>query len=383
MELKELQRNWNAFGETDPLGAILTEPDKVGGNWEKGEFFGRGIDEIDQVMDYVWSLGLTPRRGRALDFGCGVGRLTQALCRYFDRCHGVDIAPSMIQLAHAYNRFGPRCRYHLNAVDDLSLFPDGHFDFIYSNIVLQHMRTEYSRNYIKEFIRILASGGLAIFQLPSTRPDPGLQPQPLPDSALRASITPIDPPARLAAGSKAAMRVRVKNVGGSTWPCIWDSKGRYNVTIGNRWLDEAGGIAVPDDGRIGLPRDLKPGDEAEMPLTVTAPGAPGRYTLAIDAIQEAHIWFHQKGSPLALSPVVVVEAEGPRPSPAPNRDEPARTPEPSAPSQSSDEPGPVMEMYGIERPEVEAMIRQLGGRVIDTTITPTFDWIHARYCLTK
>ena len=40
MELERLQEHWNAFGEQDPLWAILTEPGKRGGAWDLEEFFG-------------------------------------------------------------------------------------------------------------------------------------------------------------------------------------------------------------------------------------------------------------------------------------------------------------------------------------------------------
>ena len=46
------------------------------------------------------------------------------------------------------------------------------FDFVYSSLVLQHMKPEYSQNYIKEFLRILAPGGLVYFQLPAEQEKP-------------------------------------------------------------------------------------------------------------------------------------------------------------------------------------------------------------------
>jgi ubiquinone/menaquinone biosynthesis C-methylase UbiE len=98
--------------------------------------------------------------------------LTQALARHFDEVCGVDISPSMIEAAQRYNRYGARCRYYLNAADHLGLFPDGEFDFIYTNIVLQHMAPRYAKNYIAEFIRVLRPGGLLIFQLPSAMVEP-------------------------------------------------------------------------------------------------------------------------------------------------------------------------------------------------------------------
>lgn len=168
MNLKELQSNWQKFGKQDPLWAILTVEDKKGGKWDLEQFFDRGRQEIDMTMDYTRSsLGLTMMKGRALDFGCGVGRLTQALAKYFEEVVGVDIAPSMLEGARKYNRFGDKCQYVLNERDDLRIFDRNHFDFIYSNMVLHHMQPAYCKAYLKEFLRVLSPSGLLIFYMPS------------------------------------------------------------------------------------------------------------------------------------------------------------------------------------------------------------------------
>ncbi len=164
--LKDLQKNWNVLGKNDPLWAVLTDPDKKGGKWEIDDFFETGVSEINEVIDYIESLGLNVLRRKALDFGCAVGRLTQALSLHFEEVIGVDIAPSMIELAKRYNRHGGKCKYFLNENDDLKLFLNNSFDLIYSNITLQHIEPRYSKNYIKEFLRVLAPQGLLIFQLP-------------------------------------------------------------------------------------------------------------------------------------------------------------------------------------------------------------------------
>ena len=167
MDIKELQKNWDNFGKTNPLWSILTLPSKMITNWQLDDFFETGIREIDAAIKYVESLGINIQRRKALDFGCGIGRLTQPLCKYFDEVCGVDIAPSMIELAKKYNRYGGKCRYYLNDTNNLQLFADKNFNFIYSNITLLHMEPRYFKNYIKEFLRILAPDGLLIFQLPS------------------------------------------------------------------------------------------------------------------------------------------------------------------------------------------------------------------------
>jgi ubiquinone/menaquinone biosynthesis C-methylase UbiE len=167
MTLEELQSHWNAFGKQDPFWAILSSASRQGNKWDVDEFFATGRTEIEGLRRSIADLGIEVRPQRALDFGCGAGRLSQALALHFAEVCGVDIAPSMIALAEQHNRHGARCRYYLNGAADLSLFGDNYFDLIYSNITLQHIEPRYTRKYLQEFLRVLAPGGLLVFQLPS------------------------------------------------------------------------------------------------------------------------------------------------------------------------------------------------------------------------
>src|SRR5262249_6612298 len=130
-------------------------------------FFRTGVEWMDRVMKEIEPFGRPLRCERALDFGCGAGRLTQALCRHFERCSGVDIAQSMIDLANQYNQYVDRCRYHVNGSTRLKHFETDTFDFVYSIIVLQHMEAPYIEAYLAEFIRVLNPGGLAVVQIPA------------------------------------------------------------------------------------------------------------------------------------------------------------------------------------------------------------------------
>jgi hypothetical protein len=59
-------------------------------------------------------------------------------------------------------------------------------------------------------------------------------------------------------------------------------------------------------GHNGIPKDLKPGDETEMTLLITAPKGPGEYIIELDMVQEAVSWFGDKGSPKTTTKVTVV-----------------------------------------------------------------------------
>lgn len=170
MSLDKLRHNWDGLGRIDPFWAILAYPERHGRKWTGDEqvFFATGRRTVDDVMTTVDRRGLRPAVfERALDFGCGAGRLTQGLAHHVVRVDGVDIAASMIDLANSHNAFPDRVTYHLNETSDLSLFANDSFDFVLSIIVLQHIPNSLKRAYLREFVRVLRPGGIAVFTVPS------------------------------------------------------------------------------------------------------------------------------------------------------------------------------------------------------------------------
>ena len=165
MNLRELQENWDNMGRRAPLTAVLTT--KM--SWSEEDFFETGKKEIQELINDMESLDQSFPRRRALDFGCGVGRLTQSLADHYEEPGDVPRSWKLIELAEKMNRHGARCRYVLNESDDLQRFGCDHFDLIYSNITLQHMEPRYAFRYIKEFLRVLSRDGLLVFHMPSER----------------------------------------------------------------------------------------------------------------------------------------------------------------------------------------------------------------------
>jgi ubiquinone/menaquinone biosynthesis C-methylase UbiE len=165
----KIQQSWDRFGIEDPFWAVLTNSGKKGGRWSEAEFFDTGRHDIRAALQRITALGIGLNFEKALDFGCGPGRLTQALAGHFREVHGVDIAPSMIAKAHELNKYGDRCVYHLNDRPDLRLFDANTFDLVYSWLVLQHMPKQLALGYISEFARVTKPGGVIMFQIPDRR----------------------------------------------------------------------------------------------------------------------------------------------------------------------------------------------------------------------
>ena len=163
--LENLRSTWSTLGEDDPLWAILSDPDKRGGRWDEAAFFAAGEDEVAAVDAICASLGVPAARRLALDFGCGVGRLSRALAGRYAAVVGVDIAPSMLAQARALHAHIANVRFVENATARLDFLDAASVDFIYSMITLHHNPAELQLAYIAEFLRLLAPGGVVVFQV--------------------------------------------------------------------------------------------------------------------------------------------------------------------------------------------------------------------------
>ena len=327
-DLRKLERIWRRLGRDDPFWATLTVSEKRQGGWSSDEFFRTGDAEIDATLQTADRRGWTVKRTRALDFGCGSGRLTQALAARFDRVDGVDISGPMIAVARHHNRYGERCQYHRRVSLDLNVFTDDTFDFVYSAVTLQHVPPEYSRKYIGEFIRVLAPDGLLVFQLPSHRapvepvmPAEGtISAARLPPGAFAAAITLETKVDTWVAGEMRLLRVLIRNDGTQFWPAGSRDDGLFRIQVGNRWRTAKGELVIPDDGRTSLPHDLRPGESATVFLEARAPSVDGFYVLDIDMVQEHVAWFQERGSPPVQATCRVSGGQAPSsPSPTPLR----------------------------------------------------------------
>ena len=218
------RRDWEDLSELDAYWAILSDPARRHGGWDVESFLERGRCDVAEIMLEAERLGLPTLRDRALDFGCGAGRLTQALGQSFRDCVGVDISDQMVEEARRLAAGAPNCRFVVSDAPDLGVFDDGSFDFVLSLIVLQHVPgREAKLRYVAEFVRVLRPGGLLHFQLPSRIPLRNrLQPRPRLYGALRGAgigaetlykklnLTPI----RMTAVALAEIAAHVEGAGG-------------------------------------------------------------------------------------------------------------------------------------------------------------------------
>ncbi len=344
--LDDQQRVWEDWARADPLWAILSDPDRRGGRWDVDEFFRTGEVDIDVALADTTRRWPALRRDRCLDFGCGVGRLTQALADRFTRADGVDISATMVELAGRYNRHGDRCVYHVNTQPDLSLFSPSTFDFVFSTIVLQHNPPDVAAGYIAEFVRLLTPDGIAVFDMTAQLNDHKLTAH-----SHRAELSLVDLPPRLLAGRPAQVRLKVTNTSGIDWPAgCW-------LSAGNHWRSADGGkLLTLDDGRAELHEGLAAGDSIEAVLTINAPARSGNYRLEFDLVEEGVAWFGDLGSAITS---VAVPVDRARSRPLARFRRAARTTEPPA------EPKPFT-MNGLTHQQVSDAVAAAGGRILSS-----------------
>jgi SAM-dependent methyltransferase len=167
-DLEAQKRDWNLLGEVDPLWAVLSDPAMRDNRWDVREFYRTGEQRISSLLSFISAdLKFPLRTGTALDFGCGPGRLTSALSKRFAKCYGVDISPSMLAIARQH----VKAEFVEHSQPNLRIFPNNSFDFICTFFVLQHQPSrEIALEYIREFLRVLAEGGIVVFQVPKRLP---------------------------------------------------------------------------------------------------------------------------------------------------------------------------------------------------------------------
>jgi SAM-dependent methyltransferase len=380
-DLHEVRQVWEAQAESDPLWAILSEPDKRGRKWNLREFLATGGSLVASLLDRADAAGADQRYGTAVDFGCGIGRLSQALAGRYAAVMGIDVSQTMIGIAKRVNRHGERVTYLHNPSTDLAPIDDGFADLVFSVITLQHIRPSLAESYVHEFFRIAKPGGLIIFHVPSHIHEDYLLPDavdaPLPPDACRAHLAlATDAPPEVPAGGKLDVRVLVRNDSDVGWTQALS----FPLNLGSQWTDALGSsVILYDDGRARLPARLPPHTEAALTLTVTAPVEPGEYQLRLDLVQEGIRWFQDLGHEPLSVPLEV------RPAPS------TSNLDVSAPSTTYDfggliskdyAPAKAFEMHGIPKSRVVQIVADYGARLLaaDEQVT---EWVSYVYYIQK
>ena len=156
---------WVAWGELDPLYGVATKREhaQTGPNpWTDDRFYRLGASDWDGFRSKWEQYGLRP--GTCVEIGCGAGRMTAHLARYFHTVHGLDVSEGMIDYARP--RMPDNVSLHRTAGLEIPM-PDGSADAIFSTHVLQHLSSpEAAAAYFQEMHRVLAPRGSIMIHVP-------------------------------------------------------------------------------------------------------------------------------------------------------------------------------------------------------------------------
>jgi SAM-dependent methyltransferase len=158
--VNEMRERWDLRARTDAFAYIETVREVAGvdGFFDLGEHFASVL--VDPVLAGV-------AHGRALDHGCGLGRVTRALASRFDEVVGVDVSPEMVRRAeelHSPAEF-PNVRFQATDGLHLPLEADS-VDFLFSYEVFQHLPShDVMQQNLAEVARVLRGDGLALIHV--------------------------------------------------------------------------------------------------------------------------------------------------------------------------------------------------------------------------
>ena len=161
--------HWKAWGRKDPYFAVITSEQFHAGKLDaaaRREFFASGDREIEAALALIRARldpAFAPQR--ALDFGCGVGRLTLPLSRRCAEAVGVDISPAMLEEAERNARALDLANVRWVESDPALSRVEGSFDLVYSVIVFHHIRPADGYALLRRLIGMLRPGGVLAVQI--------------------------------------------------------------------------------------------------------------------------------------------------------------------------------------------------------------------------
>jgi 2-polyprenyl-3-methyl-5-hydroxy-6-metoxy-1,4-benzoquinol methylase len=155
---------WEYYGKHHPYYGVLSYSEFRAGALDehaKQKFFASGVEVVDGFISLAEKAFGPLRYGTALDYGCGVGRLTRRLAERFQKVIGVDISSEMLEEA----------RRNLAGCQNVTLEQAGSesttpLDFVLSKIVFQHIPATEGFRILERLATRLSAAGVGILDLP-------------------------------------------------------------------------------------------------------------------------------------------------------------------------------------------------------------------------
>ena len=164
-QLEKMRQDWDERARENARYYVATGSKE----WTDEAFFASGEQAVkEDILTDMENIcqGREPGKMKVLEIGCGAGRITRALSKIFGEIHAVDVSGEMVARAQQALADRPNVHLYQNNGCDLTVIPDGEYDFAYSNIVFQHIPSrEVIETYVTEVNRLLRQGSLFKFQV--------------------------------------------------------------------------------------------------------------------------------------------------------------------------------------------------------------------------
>jgi len=164
--IHDTDREWRKWAKHDPFYAVLNRP-MYRSKRNIDEFFKTGEEHFDNLTKKFNQLGLGfSKKGQALDYGCGVGRILRPMVEYFSTVVGVDVASGMLQEAEKYLKNSQVILKSFDGKDINECLGQDSFEFVHSNLVFQHIRPSRGLIILDALLQRMDLGGKAYIQIP-------------------------------------------------------------------------------------------------------------------------------------------------------------------------------------------------------------------------
>jgi SAM-dependent methyltransferase len=168
--LDYVKATWTTLGEQEPHWSVLSIDEFKSPNIEENrkQFYASGINDANKIAAIITRHGFTPNDfPRAVEYGCGVGRVTPYLASMFEEVLALDISKSHLALATAAAQDAGVETVRFSLVEAPHFGMESGFDLWFSRIVLQHNPPPVIADVLRHMFASLAGGGIAIFQVPT------------------------------------------------------------------------------------------------------------------------------------------------------------------------------------------------------------------------
>jgi trans-aconitate methyltransferase len=161
---RDTDDDWSVIAAKQPFFGVLANERFYMQNLTpdvKEEFYASGESDIDHVARTLAAINggrFSPTT--ALDFGCGVGRLTFAMAKYAQAVVGVDVADAMLDVARRES-----IERGVSGVELRKTLPEGRVDWVNSLIVLQHIPPDRGHDILERLVQKLEPSGFLSIQL--------------------------------------------------------------------------------------------------------------------------------------------------------------------------------------------------------------------------